>query len=69
MLFSGPFIYRVKAPTLPQRVVRIPDLHSVKYFEKIGIESERKESYAIPEVRYCFYKYILPSIITRISSP
>lgn len=32
---------------------------AVKYFEKIGIESERKESYAIPEVRYCFYKYIL----------
>jgi len=32
---------------------------SVKYFEKIDIQSERKESYAIPEVKYCFYKYIL----------
>jgi len=32
---------------------------SVRYFEKIDIRSERKESDAIPEVRYCFYKYIL----------
>ncbi|MEL7588401.1 MAG: anthranilate synthase component I family protein [Prolixibacteraceae bacterium] len=32
---------------------------SVKYFEKIDIQAERKESYAIPEVKYCFYKYIL----------
>lgn len=32
---------------------------SVKYFEKIDITAEKKESYAIPEVKYCFYKYIL----------
>ncbi len=32
---------------------------SVKYFEKVNINTERKEDYAIPEVRYCFYKYIL----------
>lgn len=32
---------------------------SVKYFEKIDIQCERKENYAIPEVKYCFYKYIL----------
>jgi len=32
---------------------------SVKYFEKVSIEAEDKENYAIPEVKYCFYKYIL----------
>lgn len=33
---------------------------SVKYFEKIDIEkSQKAEEYAIPEVKYCFYKYIL----------
>jgi anthranilate synthase component 1 len=32
----------------------------VKYFEKIDIEkSQKAEEYAIPEVKYCFYKYIL----------
>ncbi len=32
---------------------------SVKYFEKIDITAEKKENYSIPEVKYCFYKYIL----------
>ena len=32
---------------------------SIKYFEKINITAERKEAYSIPEVKYCFYKYIL----------
>jgi len=33
---------------------------SVKYFEKIDIQrSNEKQAYAIPEVKYCFYKYIL----------
>ncbi|WP_423130016.1 anthranilate synthase component I family protein [Gaoshiqia sp. Z1-71] len=32
---------------------------SVRYFEKIDIAAEKKESYSIPEVKYCFYKYIL----------
>lgn len=32
---------------------------SVKYFEKIDIKTEKKEAYAVPEVRYHFYKYIL----------
>jgi len=32
---------------------------SVKYFEKIEIKTEKKDAYAIPEVRYHFYKYIL----------
>jgi anthranilate synthase component 1 len=32
---------------------------SIKYFEKIDITAERKEAYSIPEVKYCFYKYIL----------
>jgi anthranilate synthase component 1 len=33
---------------------------SVKYFEKIDIlKSHLQEDYAIPEVKYCFYKYIL----------
>lgn len=33
---------------------------SVKYFEKIDIEkSQKAEEYAIPEIKYCFYKYIL----------
>ncbi|PTN08297.1 anthranilate synthase component I family protein [Mangrovibacterium marinum] len=32
---------------------------SVKYFEKIDINTEKKEAYAVPEVRYHFYKYIL----------
>jgi len=32
---------------------------SVKYFEKIEIKADKKEAYAIPEVRYHFYKYIL----------
>ncbi|WP_372773970.1 anthranilate synthase component I family protein [Mangrovibacterium sp.] len=32
---------------------------SVKYFEKIEITAAKKEAYAIPEVKYHFYKYIL----------
>ena len=32
---------------------------SVRYFEKIDITAEKKKSYSIPEVKYCFYKYIL----------
>jgi len=32
---------------------------SVKYFEKIEIKTAKKEAYAVPEVRYHFYKYIL----------
>jgi anthranilate synthase component 1 len=31
----------------------------IRYFEKIEIKAEKKEAYAIPEVRYCFYKYIV----------
>ena len=31
----------------------------VKYFEKIDITAEKKPDYAIPEVRYCFYKYLI----------
>jgi anthranilate synthase component 1 len=31
----------------------------IRYFEKIEINAEKKEAYAIPEVRYCFYKYIV----------
>ena len=31
----------------------------VKYFEKIEIKTAKKDEYAIPEVRYCFYKYII----------
>ncbi|MBL7966394.1 MAG: anthranilate synthase component I family protein [Prolixibacteraceae bacterium] len=31
----------------------------IRYFEKIKIKAEKKEAYAIPEVRYCFYKYIV----------
>lgn len=32
---------------------------SVKYFEKIDITAKRKDEYSVPEVKYCFYKYIL----------
>ncbi len=32
---------------------------SIKYFEKINITAERKEAYSVPEVKYCFFKYIL----------
>ncbi|MFV0521661.1 MAG: anthranilate synthase component I family protein [Mangrovibacterium sp.] len=32
---------------------------AIKYFEKVEVQAERKEEYAIPEVRYHFYKYIL----------
>ncbi|MGQ7868021.1 anthranilate synthase component I family protein [Sunxiuqinia sp. sy24] len=32
---------------------------SIKYFEKIDVTAERKEAYSVPEVKYCFYKYIL----------
>ena len=32
---------------------------AIKYFEKIDISAPRKEAYSIPEVKYCFYKYIL----------
>ncbi len=32
---------------------------SVKYFEKIQITADKKEAYAVPEVKYNFYKYIL----------
>lgn len=33
---------------------------AVKYFEKIDIQQSHKpEDYAVPEVKYCFYKYIL----------
>ncbi len=31
----------------------------IKYFEKIDITAEKKAEYAIPEVRYCFYKYLI----------
>lgn len=31
----------------------------IRYFEKIEIKAEKREAYAIPEVRYCFYKYIV----------
>jgi anthranilate synthase component 1 len=31
----------------------------IRYFEKIEINAEKKEAYSIPEVRYCFYKYIV----------
>jgi anthranilate synthase component 1 len=31
----------------------------IRYFEKIEIKTEKKDAYAIPEVRYCFYKYIV----------
>jgi len=32
---------------------------AVQYFENIRFTSERKEKYHIPEVRYCFYRYIV----------
>lgn len=32
---------------------------AIKYFEKVEVAAERKEEYAIPEVRYHLYKYIL----------
>lgn len=32
---------------------------SVKYFEKIDITAQKKIVYDIPEVRYCFYKYLI----------
>ena len=32
---------------------------AVKYFEKIEINAESKEAYKIPEVKYCFYKYVI----------
>ena len=32
---------------------------AVKYFEKIEIKAAEKEAYRIPEVKYCFYKYIV----------
>lgn len=31
----------------------------IRYFEKIEIHAAKKEEYAIPEIRYCFYKYIV----------
>lgn len=32
---------------------------AVKYFEKIEINAEAKPAYKVPEVKYCFYKYIV----------
>jgi len=32
---------------------------AVKYFEKIDLKSPIREEYKIPEVRYCFYKYVI----------
>jgi len=32
---------------------------AVKYFEKIDISAEEKPAYQVPEVKYCFYKYIV----------
>jgi len=32
---------------------------AVKYFEKIEITAEAKEAYSVPEVKYCFCKYIV----------
>jgi anthranilate synthase component I len=32
---------------------------STRYFEKIEINTEKKEAYAIPEIRYCFYKHMV----------
>lgn len=32
---------------------------AVRYFEKIELTAPEKEEYRIPEVKYCFYKYIV----------
>ena len=32
---------------------------AVRYFEKIDITAPEKEEFRIPEVKYCFYKYII----------
>lgn len=32
---------------------------AIKYFEKIELNAPKKEGYQIPEVRYCFYKYVV----------
>ncbi|PIF05128.1 MAG: anthranilate synthase component I [Draconibacterium sp.] len=32
---------------------------AVQYFETIKFKSEQKEEYQIPEVKYCFYKYVV----------
>jgi anthranilate synthase component I len=32
---------------------------AVRYFEKIDITAPAKEEYRIPEVKYCFYKYVI----------
>ena len=32
---------------------------SIRYFEKIEVNAGKKEAFAIPEIRYCFYKYII----------
>lgn len=32
---------------------------AVRYFEKIELKSPVKDEYKIPEVRYCFYKYVI----------
>lgn len=32
---------------------------AIQYFEKISLGATKKEGYQIPEVKYCFYKYIV----------
>lgn len=32
---------------------------AVAYFEKIELNAAKKENYQIPEVKYCFYKYVV----------
>ena len=32
---------------------------AIKYFEKIEVNASPKEGYQVPDVRYCFYKYVV----------
>ena len=32
---------------------------AIKYFEKIEVNAPHKEGYQVPDVRYCFYKYVV----------
>jgi anthranilate synthase component I len=32
---------------------------AVRYFEKIELSSPAREAYSVPEVKYCFYKYVI----------
>jgi anthranilate synthase component I len=58
--FYHSFELRNEKPGLPANgLFGYMTYDAVRYFESIDFQSVQKEEYHIPEVKYCFYKYII----------